>query len=31
MAARADLKDEKVMSDYKKAYEELLSFFHEHM
>ncbi|KAK0282259.1 hypothetical protein LTR35_000666 [Friedmanniomyces endolithicus] len=31
MAARADLKDEKVKADYTKAYEELLSFFHDNM
>ncbi|KAK4898416.1 hypothetical protein LTR27_004012 [Elasticomyces elasticus] len=31
MAARADLKDEKVKEDYQKAYEELLSFFHDNM
>jgi len=31
MAARADLKDEKVKEDYQKAYEELLSFFHDTM
>ncbi|KAK0308451.1 hypothetical protein LTR01_005078 [Friedmanniomyces endolithicus] len=31
MAARADLKDEKVKADYTKAYEELLSFFHDNI
>ncbi|TKA81877.1 hypothetical protein B0A55_01573 [Friedmanniomyces simplex] len=31
MAARADLKDPKVKEDYQKAYEELLSFFHDNM
>ncbi|KAK1067255.1 hypothetical protein LTR33_011403 [Friedmanniomyces endolithicus] len=31
MAARDDLKDEKVKADYTKAYEELLSFFHDNM
>lgn len=31
MAARADLKDEKLKADYTKAYEELLSFFHDNM
>ncbi|KAK3644434.1 hypothetical protein LTR56_009686 [Elasticomyces elasticus] len=31
MAARADLKDEKVKEDYQKAYEELLSFFHDNV
>jgi len=31
MSARDDLKDEKVKADYTKAYEELLSFFHDNM
>jgi len=31
MAARGDLKDEKVKADYEKAYKVLLDFFHEHM
>lgn len=31
MAARGDLKDPAVESDYKKAYELLLNFFHENL
>lgn len=31
MAARGDLKDPAVEADYKKAYELLLNFFHEHL
>lgn len=31
MAARGDLKDEKVKRDYEKAYQVLLEFFHENM
>jgi len=29
MAARADLKDEKVLSEYKRGYKTLLNFFHD--
>lgn len=31
MAARGDLNDPAVKSDYEKAYQLLLNFFHEHM
>lgn len=31
MAARSDLKDPAVKADYEKAYQLLLTFFHEHM
>lgn len=31
MAARADLDDEKVKSEYERGYKILLDFFHKHM
>lgn len=31
MAARADLSDEKVQSEYNRGYKMVLDFFHKHM
>ena len=31
MAARADLKDERVKSEYERGYQTLLDFYHQHL